>query len=148
MTPDQRIALRNQLKRDEGSGITKNGHFMPYTCTSGKLTIGWGHNITDNGIKPKFADLILDDDMDDAAREMVTRWPWTEALDPARQSVLINMLFNIGGARLNGFRKMLMALQKKDYEGAAVEMLASAWAEQVGDRSLRLAEQMRRGWYV
>jgi lysozyme len=62
--------------------------------------------------------------------------------------VLVNMIFNMGGRRLAGFRKMLAALQKKEYEQAAVEMLASAWAEQVGDRALRLAEQMRKGQFV
>jgi lysozyme len=33
----------------------------------------------------------------------------------------------------------------KDYEEAADEMLDSKWAEQVGTRAVRLADQMRRG---
>jgi lysozyme len=148
VTPDVRVALRQQLKRDEGTGITKNGLFMPYVCPSGKQTIGWGHNLTDNGLKPAFAEWLLEDDMDDAIVEMHARWPWAETLDSVRQAVLVNMIFNMGGRRLAGFRKMLAALQKKEYEQAAVEMLASAWAEQVGDRALRLAEQMRRGVFV
>jgi lysozyme len=145
MTPDARIALRQQLKRDEGTGITKNGHFMPYPCTSGKTTIGFGHNLQDNGLKSRFVEMILDDDIEDAFTDLVTRCPWVEVLDPARQAVLVNMMFNLGAPRLMGFRRMLKALHAKDYEGAAVEMLASSWAEQVGDRALRLADQLRTG---
>jgi lysozyme len=148
MTTETRLAIRQQLKRDEGAGITKNGHFMPYVCTSGKTTIGWGHNLQDNGLKAKFAELILEDDIEDARRDVVTRWPWAEDLDGARLGALVNMAFNLGVNRLAGFRKMFAALQRRDYETAAIEMLASNWAEQVKDRALRLAEQMRTGRWV
>ena len=149
MTPaEARAALKTQLKRDEGAGLTKGGNFMPYKCPAGKLTLGYGHNLDANGITPRMAEYILDADIDTAISEVLTRWPWAETLDPARQAVLVNMLFNMGGAKLNGFRKFLAAAQAKSYEEAAVEMLASNWAEQVGDRALRLAQQMRTGEFV
>jgi lysozyme len=148
MTDDARIQLRQQLKRDEGTGIQKNGNFLPYHCTSGKLTIGWGHNLQDNGIKPKIAEMLLDDDIADATRELFIVLPWLEAVDPVRQSVLINMAFNMGVPKLVGFAKMLAALRARKFETAAIEMLDSRWAEQVGDRALRLAEQMRTGRFV
>ena len=147
MTPDARVALRHQLKRDEGTGITKSGHFMPYTDTRGKTTIGWGHNLTDNGLKPRFVEMLLDDDIEDVFTELSIRLPWVETLDAVRQCALINMGFNLGLPRLMGFRKMLKALQAGQYEQAAIEMLTSSWAEQVGDRALRLADQIRTGHF-
>jgi lysozyme len=148
MKSEIKVALRQQLKRDEGTGIQKNGHFLPYYCTSGKLTIGWGHNLQDNGVKPLIAELLLDHDIEDAAKELIVKLPWVEALDGARFGVLCNMAFNLGVAKLAGFERMLAATKAKDYETAAIEMLDSAWADQVGDRALRLAEQMRRGEWV
>jgi lysozyme len=148
MTSDVKVALRQQLKRDEGTGIQKNGHFLPYYCTSGKLTIGWGHNLQDNGIKPLIAEMLLDSDIEDAEKELIVKLPWAEALDAPRLGVLVNMAFNMGVPKLVGFEKMLFAVRAKDYEMAAVEMLDSLWADQVGDRALRLAEQMRRGSWI
>ena len=37
---------------------------MPYRCTAGKLTIGAGHNIEDNGISKKAAEFILKEDIE------------------------------------------------------------------------------------
>jgi lysozyme len=55
------------------------------------------------------------------------------------------MAFNLGIAGLQRFTKFLAALEQKDYETAATEMLDSVWAEQVGRRAQRLAAQMRSG---
>ncbi len=139
-----RDLLRAQLKRDKGSGPQKLGRFLPYRCTAGKLTIGYGHNLDDNGLKQKFVDAVLDDDIDDVIKELVVKFPWFEALDPARQAVLVNMGF-MGVPKLAGFRKMLAAAQRGEYATAAVEMLASDWADQVGARAWRLATQMETG---
>jgi lysozyme len=79
---------------------------------------------------------------------LIVKLPWVEALDGARFGVLVNMTFNMGLPKLIGFEKMLLAVRAKDYEMAAVEMLASRWSEQVGDRALRLAEQMRTGRWI
>jgi lysozyme len=55
------------------------------------------------------------------------------------------MCFNLGIARLRGFKKMLAAMQAGDVETAAKEMLDSTWAKQVGARAHRLAAQWRAG---
>lgn len=148
MTPDARVSLRQQLKRDEGTGMQKNGRFLPYVCPAGKITIGFGHNLDDNGLTPRLVELLLDDDIDDAIRELVVALSWIEVIDPVRQAVLVNMAFNMGVPKLLKFTRMLAALKAKDYETAAIEMLTSKWAAQVGNRSLRLAEQMRSGKFV
>lgn len=59
------------------------------------------------------------------------------------EKILFNMVFNLGRAKLAGFKKMLAHLANNDYQQAADEMIDSAWYKQVGDRSKRLVERMR-----
>jgi len=62
------------------------------------------------------------------------------------QKVLIEIVFKLGMLRLSGFKKMLAALDSRDYAQAAKEMEDSKWAKQVGARAQTLAKQMREGW--
>lgn len=140
-----RDLLRDQLKRDEGSGPQKLGRLLPYKDSVGKLTIGYGRNLDDNGISLAEADALLDHDIDSAIKDLVIRYPWVEALDPIRQACLVNMTFNLGIVRLAGFKNTLAAVQRGDYAAAAVGMLESKWASQVGARARRLATQMESG---
>lgn len=118
---------------------------MPYQCSAGFTTIGYGHNLQANGLTLAQAERLLDDDIDAAIRDLVVRFPWFEALDPVRQSVLVDMCFNLGIAGLGAFKNTLAAIQRGDYDAASVGMLASRWAEQTGRRARTLAEMMRTG---
>jgi len=51
----------------------------------------------------------------------------------------------MGCGGVSGFREMIKALKKKDYEKAADEMLDSQWARNHKARSGRLAKMMRDG---
>ena len=55
------------------------------------------------------------------------------------------MCFNLGETKLLKFEKMIKALNAKDYNRAANEMLSSKWSKQVPLRAERLAEIMREG---
>lgn len=143
-----RDELRRTLTRDEGTGPMKQGRHLPYTDSVGKLTIGFGRNLTDRGVTMNEADAMLEHDIDDAIKDLIVKYPWFDTLDPVRQGVLVNMAFNLGITRLSEFKQTLARVQLHDYDGAAIRMLESRWAEQVGDRALRLAEQMRRGVWV
>lgn len=140
-----RERLRAQLKRDEGTGRVKDGRLMPYVDTVGKVTIGWGRNLTDRGISYAEAEELLDNDIDIAIRECIAKFHWFPALDPVRQAVIVNMCFNLGMSRLLKFPNTLQSIATGKYEEAAIQMLQSKWADQVGARALRLAEQMRSG---
>lgn len=137
--------LLEQLKRDEGSGPKRLGRFLPYVDTVGKTTIGYGWNLTDNGIPQYVADWLLDFALNEASMEMTRRFPWLSDMQGTRYAVLINMAVNMGVPKLAGFRKMFAALKVQDYDTAADEMLNSKWRTQVGARALRLARQMRSG---
>lgn len=57
--------------------------------------------------------------------------------------VLVNMAFNLGRTRLSKFKNMVAAVNAKDYEKAAEEMIDSKWYRQVKTRGVELVEIMR-----
>ena len=130
---------RAQLMADEG-----NKRF-PYRCTAGKLTIGVGRNLDDVGISDDEIKYLLNNDIYRAEIAARTLFPSFDSLSDARKAVLINMAFNLGQTRLAGFKRLREAVEAKAWEQAAVEMLDSKWAVQVGQRAQRLAQQMRQG---
>lgn len=127
--------LTNQLLRHEGLRL------LPYTDTTGHLTIGVGHNLA-KPITHRAAMLILEDDIADAKSDCLHAFPWFADLDEARQSVIVNMCFNMGLKRLSQFVEMQKAINLGDYQKAAEEMLRSLWAKQVGHRAVELAAIM------
>lgn len=133
--------LKSQLERHEARKRKL------YECTSGKLTIGVGRNIEDNGLRDSEIDLMLENDINEIYEELFSKWPQIKSLDDVRQNVLVNMAFNMGVPRLMGFNKMFNALALRDYSLAAKEMLDSRWAVQVGYRAMELSVQMRTGEY-
>lgn len=133
-----RTLLRSQLERHEGLRL------KPYRDTVGKLTVGYGRNLDDVGITPEEAELMLDNDISTVERQLETVDEY-QALDPVRQAVLANLCFNVGFKGIIGFKRMWRALAKRDYAGAAAEMLDSKWANQVGQRATELARIMRTG---
>jgi lysozyme len=129
----------DQLIRDEAK---RN---FPYTDTKGKLTIGVGRNLTDDGISDTEIAFLLNDDVANVSSLLAKGIPWYGPLDAPRQGILINMAFNMGFHGLLGFHDTLAAMSKGDWEAAAIDMENSVWAKEVGDRATRLAEQMRTG---
>ena len=115
----------------------------PYRCTAGKLTIGYGRNIEDNGITEAEASFLLDNDLKRCEAECRQAFSWFDNLDDIRRGVIVEMDFNLGIKKFKGFRKMLAACEKQDYELAAREMLDSLWARQVGQRAKILADLMK-----
>ena len=87
----------------------------------------------------------LNNDIDIVCKELDQNMSWWSELDDTRQRVLANMAFNLGLPRLGKFKKFLAAVQEQDWEKAAVEMMDSKWATQVGDRAVRLKEKMLNG---
>lgn len=131
--------LEQMLIRHEGLKL------KPYRCSKGKLTIGVGHNLDDNGITQEIAMVILRHDISTATADLLRAYPWAKNLSASRRDALINMVFNMGLPRFSTFKKMLAALKAGDYVRAHDEMLDSKWAAQVGDRALELAMIIKKG---
>ena len=131
--------LEREVASDEG--------FMriPYRCTSGKLSIGYGTNIQD-GITKEEALLLMRYRLGKVVAALESRLPFWTRLTDERRRVLANMGYQLGIAGLMGFKRMIAALARGDYDGAAREMLDSKWAKlDTPERAKRLAERMRRG---
>ena len=131
--------LEQQLIRHEGF------RQFPYKCSAGKLTIGVGRNIEDRGLSEDEGMYLLHNDIEICKQELNLLYPVVKVLNSARYNVLINMCFNIGIKRLNGFKKMWAALAVGNYDEAARQMLDSRGAHQGGRRAVELAEIMHEG---
>jgi lysozyme len=138
------MTARQQIKRHEGLRL------KPYADTVGKLTIGYGHNLSDNGISQKVADKVFWEDYlvaETDARSMFPKsvWDGWDRLNYPRKAVLVNMAFNLGRVRLKRFRRLIQAIKNRDYAWAGHEMIQSKWARQVPNRAAELAKQMVTG---
>jgi lysozyme len=134
VSPEDRDALRQQLIAHEGLRL------RVYADSVGKLTIGCGRNLTDDGISQDEAMLLLDHDISATLDGLLRALPWTAQLDAPRLRVLADIGFNAGIEGLLRFRKMLDAVERRDYGTAADEVIHSQLAP---NRAQRLAVLMR-----
>lgn len=158
MEPDNLIQLRKELERDEGL------RYESYQDSVGLWTIGVGHLL---GEKRRMTEITFSEcealftqDVK-IAEQIIRRFvpkvgqyviqglgeglkKGSYAISPIRERALINMAFNLG-YRLSGFKKFLAAVNAEDWETAAKEMMDSKWAQQVGDRAVRLRDQILNG---
>jgi lysozyme len=123
-----------QLEIDEGFRPT------PYQCSAGVWT--FGHGLT---YITQYESLrIVEDRVQELYWLLSASHKWFNDLTPARKSVILNMAYNLGYRGLLGFKKMIAAIERGDYDEAKRQMLYSKWARQVGDRAIRLANQMSK----
>lgn len=123
-----------------------------YQDHQGNWTVGIGHLL---GKESKFANIkwtpiqvmiTFMQDLNSAIYYAHRQFPVLDQLSPARQRVLVNMMFNMGPNRLAGFINTTAAVNMFDYQTAYVEMLDSEWArEDVPERANRLAQQWLNG---
>jgi len=139
MTPDVRAKLKSLLMKHEGF------RQFVYTDTTSHLTIGFGRNLSDRGISSTEAMSLLDDDIFYFSSKLSHLLPYWDSIDAIRQIVLIDMCFNLGVNGLLQFQAMLTALQNKDYNFAAEEILNSKAHEQCPERYEQLAYIMKTG---
>lgn len=137
--------IRNFIKAEEGF------RSVPYLCTEGYWTAGWGHNFDAHGEPvPAFvtndtAEEYLTADIDNAsrdARSVVSSYNW---LNDARRAVMISMAFQLGRRGLSTFTRMIAAINKGHYNLAAHEMLDSKAFRQTPGRIARQALMLATG---
>jgi len=132
--------LRALLIRHEGIRL------MPYEDSVGKLTIGIGRCLDDNGISMAEAEFMLANDVDWAIAEVrnvfSSEWPtWNEV----RQNAMVDFMLNLGPVRFGQFKKMISAIRANDWPRAAWEMRHSLWSSQVSQRAEDLASMIESG---
>lgn len=130
--------LINQLVIHEGLRL------KPYTDTVGKLTVGIGHNLTDNGLTKDQCFMICHDDIDNVVVFLDSKCSWWRDLDDVRQRAVANMTFNLM-YKLLEFKGMIAALKVKDWNTAADHLVNSGFGHQTGQRAQDLAKMIRTG---
>ena len=139
MTVQDRHLLAQDVASAEGLRL------KAYQDTEGVWTIGYGTNLQELEIPKWQAEKWLGDKLTESEREC-ERFPWFAAMTPRRQRAIVELVYNRGRSRFTGFTKTLQALAERNYDTAALELLDSKWAKQVGPkRSQRLAEMIRLG---
>jgi len=131
-------ALKERIKRHEGK---RN---IPYLDSEGILTVGYGRNLRDVPFTDHEIDALFDTDF---KRALVTAQAFKvyENLNSVRQGVLVEMIFQMGGAGVKKFKRFLAASIKKDWQLAHYEMLDSKWRQQTPKRAKKLARIFRDG---
>jgi lysozyme len=132
------VTLRVELERDEGV------RSIPYEDTTGHMTVGIGHNLSITQ-SPFIITALYQSDINGCEAALDLHWPWWRQLDPVRQRVLMNMVFNLGSTGLSEFPLFLAAMKAGDWHTASIEMMKSKWAPQVKSRATRLRDMVLSG---
>jgi lysozyme len=118
-----------------------------YKDSEGIETIGIGFNL-EEGFTKKECLAVLDLRLATSEAELSNSPIPFQDVGTVRKIVLLDMHYNLGLHRLLGFKKMIAALDRGDFELAALEMLDSRYALQVKGRAQRNAHMMRTGeWF-
>jgi len=143
--------ITSQLKRQEDERARPywdgTGETAVTVTDKGNLSVGIGRNLS-NPFRSSEIDLMLRNDLDEAAAELDRHLPVWRTLSNPRQNVLLNMCFNMGWPRLSGFVNMLAAIRGGRQDEVPGHMQASRWFGQVGNRAIELIEQWREDRFV
>ena len=90
-----------------------------YRDSQGHETIGYGFNI-EAGISRAAAGALLQAQLQELDAGLKA-FPWYSGLDAVRQSVCLDMAFNLGLGGLLKYPRMIAALEDKDWQTAAEE---------------------------
>lgn len=138
--------MRSSIKRHEAYR-----RFL-YKCPAGKWTIGFGHNLTDNGCDVEIANLWLEQDIKNATDDLFRSLPFVNDMDDVTQAILIEMTFTMGIVKVLKFTNMIEALKKyaksksaDDRKIVSKEMLDSVWHKECPNRVEEMAYWMETG---
>ena len=130
--------LLQQIKEHEGLKLKL------YKCPAGRLTIGYGHNIEDNGLSKSACEYILYDDIDEAKKNLYTIFgsEFFESLNDLKKIALIDMMFNLGLSKFLTFKRFIFAVETRNWSNASKEVINSRAYEQNKRRYKKIAEQI------
>jgi len=154
--------LTNFVKRHEGFRL------VPYQCTAGKWTWGYGRNIEDMPLNGEEALLILRAANIDShsEREQALKHAAEKCLENNieyatsacqmifddfnrftvnRQIALVSVMFNIGYRKFLEFKRMIAAIRRNAWDRAAIELKDSKRHKQIPMRSDEEADMLRVG---
>lgn len=133
MTTIDEAKMENLIKLQEGLQLKL------YTDTRGFASIGYGRNLSTNGIRQSEANLMFANDLADIENELRLNIPWYTQLNDARQAIIISMAYNLGISGLMGFKDFLRAAEAGDTKNASQAILDSNAARELPNRYERLS---------
>jgi lysozyme len=104
-----------------------------YQDSLGYWTAGIGRNLdprSQKGLTIEEQHYLLNNDIKSCIKDL-SAIPVYIMLDEVRKEVLVELVFNMGIARVLKFKRMIAALQDHDYTNAVEELQDSLWAKQV-----------------
>jgi GH24 family phage-related lysozyme (muramidase) len=151
-----------------GKYITLNEGFRSkrYYDSKGIPTIGVGFNLQRPGAREAMGSVGADYDRVRSGKEDLSEsqigellaadtkaavgsaralFPDFDKYDQARQTVLADLAFNLGEAKLSTFKSFIDAVNATDWERAAKDLRNSKWYAEVGKRAVRNVESLRTG---
>ena len=139
---DNLMKIKTEIIREEG--------FSPYAYSDslGYMTIGYGRCIDKRkgpGISRYEAGVLLENNIRAALIFLKQEISFFDSLPDGVARALVNMAYQLGVAGVLKFKKMLAALEKKDWKEAAAQALDSEWAKQTPERAKRMAEMIGAG---
>ncbi len=139
--------LRDTLKIDEGV------KYEIYNDHLGYPTFGIGHLVVESDeehgkpvgtpVTEDRVNSVFEKDVAIMIDEAKKIFPNLNELPEEAQQVIVNMTFNMGRPRLSQFKKFIAGVNAGDWNKAAVEMMDSRWAKQVGARAERLRDRIK-----
>lgn len=139
--------LQKELEIDEGKVL------KIYKDHLGYPTFGIGHLIlkTDpeygkpvgTPVSKERVTEAFNNDIISVLNDCDTLYPDFDEKPEEVQLIIANMMFNMGLTRLSKFKNMKKAVDKKNWQLAADEMMDSRWYKQVTNRADRLVQRMR-----
>ena len=116
---------------------------MVYQCTEGHDTIGVGFKVDDLNLSEKVCDLILEEKLNDLIPRIERKLSWFRYAQDEVKLVIVNMSYQMGLSGVLKFKRALAAMEIKNWDLAATEMLDSLWARQTSRRANELADLIR-----
>jgi lysozyme len=132
---------------------------LPYKCTSGKWTIGWGHNMEARGIpsyiekqvsrhipiRREQGDQMLREELKECIHHAEKLVSTFSTLDAARQVVIVDMIFNLGAVGFSCFGPTIEHINKREWGEVVQHLEGSKWYKQVKSRAKRNCRILQTG---
>ena len=135
--------VKQRIKEHEGFRDTV------YSDSLGFATIGYGHLVRPNEqweegteYSKEQLEIVFKTDFNNALAHANSLMD-SMALHVQAKEVIVEMVFQLGIAGVQKFKKMWEALRQGDYHEASIQMLDSRWAKQTPNRAQDLSNVMR-----
>lgn len=135
------MSIINRIKSEEGYR-----KYM-YKCSKGKTTIGYGTNL-EEGLSKEEATMLLKIRLKKAISRLNSNktFPnlYYSKLGMNKREALADMMYQLGLPEFKKFKKMIKALEERDFKTASKECLDSLYHKQTKDRCERNAKLLKK----